>query len=60
MGVTTVIRVLFFVLFLLLFPSLVVVVSLCSRVVGLVVVGRVVGLVAAGVRQGLDWGGGNI
>lgn len=53
MGVTTVIGVLFF--FVLLVPSLVVVVSLCSRVVG-----RVVGLVAAGVRQGLDWGGGNI
>lgn len=58
MGVTTVIGVMLFLylilLLLLLFTSLVVVVSHCSRVVGLIV-----GLVAA-VRQGLDWGGGNI
>lgn len=58
MGVTTVIGVMLFlyliILLLLLFTSLVVVVSHCSRVVGLIV-----GLVAA-VRQGLDWGGGNI
>lgn len=61
-GVTTVIGVLLFwtllLLFLLVFASLVVVVSLCSRVVG-PVVGRIVGLVST-VGQGLDWGGGNI
>lgn len=53
-GITTIIGVL---LFLLLTPSLVVV-SLCSRVVWLIV-GRTVGLVGA-MRQSLNWGGGNI
>lgn len=55
-GVTTVVGVLLFLslLLLLVFTSLVVVVSHCSRVVGLVV-----GLVAT-MGQGLDWGVGNI
>lgn len=54
-GITTIIGVLL--LLLLLTPSLVVV-SLCSRVVWLIV-GRTVGLVGA-MRQSLNWGGGNI
>lgn len=53
--VTTIIGVLFLVVLLTLFASLVVVVSHCSRVVRLVV-GRIVGLVAT-VRQWLDWVG---